>query len=66
MGGGAVAFVSVPAVLREFQVNAMHVLVAVCFGQDAGGGDGGEFAVSFDHTFVYDLRIGFESVAVDQ
>ena len=44
----------------------MHVFVAVRFGEDAGGGDGSEFPVPFDHAFVGDLGIGFESVAVDQ
>ncbi len=43
-----------------------HVFVAVGFGQDAGGGDGGEFSVPFDHTLVADFRVGFEAVAVDQ
>lgn len=66
MGGGSVAFVLVPPILWELLVNAVHILVAVCFGQDAGGGDGGEFSVAFDHAFVADLRVGFESVAVDQ
>ncbi len=66
MDGGAVAFVAVPAVFRMFVMDPVHVFVAVGFGQDAGRRDGGEFSISFDHTFVRDFRIGLESISVDE
>ena len=66
MDGSAVAFVAVPAVFRIFIMDPVHVFVAVRFGQDAGGRDGGEFSVSFDHTFMRDFGIGLESISVDE
>lgn len=66
VGGSAVAFVAVPSVLWEFLMEMKHVFVAVSFGQDAGGGDGGEFSVPFDDALVADFWVGFETVAIDQ
>ena len=66
VGGGAVAFVTVPLVLRKFFVDAIHVFVAVGFRQDAGSGDGREFSVAFDHAGVLDFGIGLEAIAIDQ
>ena len=66
MDGSAVAFVAVPAVFRMFIMDPVHVFVAMRFGQDAGGGDGGEFSVSFDHAGVQDFGIGLEAITIDQ
>lgn len=40
VGGGAVAFVVKPAVVRVLTVEVDHVLITGDFGQDGGGGNG--------------------------
>jgi len=66
VGGGAVAFVAVPLVLRKFFVDVMHVFVAVRFCQDAGSRDGREFPIALDHAGMLDFGIGLEAIAIDQ
>ena len=41
MGCGTVAFVAGEAVLRMFDVVGFHQIIAVRFGEDGGGRDGG-------------------------
>ena len=61
-----VAFVAVPAVGGVFVVEAQHELVAVCLGEDAGGGDGHVGGVAFDKGLVRDVGLVVEAVAVDE
>ena len=44
----------------------LHIVVAVCFCPDRGGGDGEVFTVAFDHTGMFYTGVWFEPVAVDK
>ena len=65
VGGGGIAFVVAPAVVRKLRVQVAHVLVAVRFGQDRCSGNRQVFAVAFDYGLVRNVAVGFEAVAVD-
>ena len=43
-----------------------HVFVPVCFGQNGGCRDSHVFPVPFYDTMVFDIPVGFESVAINQ
>ena len=77
-----VTHIAVPAVLRIFLGQFLHIFVTISLGKHRCGGDGCEFAVSLDHTGVADIFIkgvcfrwnaavtghpvGLESVSVDK
>lgn len=63
---GGIGGILVPAVLGEFFVQCEHVLIAMGFGEDAGGCDGFVLAIAFDDAMVRQLLVFVESVAVYQ
>ena len=63
---GGIGHVAVPAVLGIVHGQASHIFVAVGLGQDAGGGDGLDGGVAFDHGVGGRIAPGREAVAVDQ
>lgn len=65
MGCRGVALVDLPAVSGIVGGYGFHILVAMGFGEDRGGGDVAESAVAFDEGLPGDIGIGFEAVAVD-
>ena len=66
VGGCAIAFIGVPAILRVLVMQAVHIFVPVCFGKDACSGYGGELCVAFYDTLVYDTEIRREYMPVYQ
>ena len=65
MGCGSVAFVAGEAILRMFDVVGFHQIIAVRFGEDGGGRDGGaalldapeqlhRIAVSYTHLRAHE------------
>ena len=66
MFGRAVAFVPLEAVLRVARGQGVHLRVAGGFGQDGGGGNGGDFGVAFDDGFGGGGQAVGDAVAVDE
>ena len=56
VGRSGITFVFCPVVLREFVVQAEHVIVAVGFGKDARGSDRQVFAIAFDYCAGRDFQ----------
>ncbi len=63
---GAVAFIAVPVVMGKRLVQLQHIIVAVGFGQYAGGCNGGIEGIAFYNTMVWRLFPGSKPVAVYQ
>ena len=59
-----VALVALPVILRIVFRQAVHIVVAVCLGEDARRSDGEVFAVAFYDGGVWKVAVGLEAVAV--
>ncbi len=66
VGFGGVALVLFPAVVGVLLVEGGHVLIAIGFGEDAGGGDAEVFAIAFDDAMVGEIVVGNEEFAINE
>ena len=66
VGGRGIALVVVPSVGRVLLMKRIHIVVAIGFGQNGGGGYGEVFPIAFHNGVVGNKGFVVESVAVDK
>lgn len=64
MGFRWIPYITVPTVAREVLGQAMHQSIPVRLGQDRGGRNRGELSIALNNTFVWDVGIGLEAIAI--
>jgi hypothetical protein len=50
----------------KFFMQFTHIVIAVCFGQDAGCSDGRIFGITFHNAVVRDLFIAGKTISINQ
>ena len=66
MDGGGITLVLIPMVLGIFLMNLEHIVVAIGFGKNAGGGNAHIGGIALDNGGVGNVLIGHEPIAVDE